>query len=147
MAGRCRSWSRVIPGPRQARSPESIATVVLILHRQGQFHVSWLWIPAQAALGRNDERRAHDSIFTYSKSPGLLSMPTLGGAIHEANLPASLSGSIRLAIKSPSSVEGSHSLFRLPHVASSISTPSGVACTSLNSPIWRWKATFGSVSL
>jgi hypothetical protein len=27
--------------------------------------------------------------FTYSKSPGLLSMPTRGGAIHGANFPGS----------------------------------------------------------
>src|SRR5436190_16319969 len=72
--------------------------------------------PALAALGRNDQGRAHDSIFTYSKSPGLLSMPTLGGAIHEANWPGSLSGFIRLAMKSPSAVDGSHSPLRFCHV-------------------------------
>jgi NAD(P)-dependent dehydrogenase (short-subunit alcohol dehydrogenase family) len=87
------------------------------------------------------------SIFTYSKSPGLLSMPTLGGAIQGANLPGSVTGFISEAMKSPSSVDGSHSPLRLFQVASSISTPSGVAWMSLNSPIWRWKATFGSVSL
>src|SRR5256885_16633721 len=91
--------------------------------------------------------QTHVSIFTYSKSPGLLSMPTFGGAIHEANLPASVTGSIRLAMKAPSSVDGSHSPLRFAHVASSISTPSGVACTSLNSPIARWNATFGKASL
>jgi hypothetical protein len=30
---------------------------------------------------------AHVTIFTYSKSPGFLSMPTLGGEIHGANAP------------------------------------------------------------
>src|SRR5229473_7315185 len=89
----------------------------------------------------------HVSIFTYSKSPGLLSMPTLGGEIHGANWPISVTGVISEAMKSPSSAEGSHSPFRLLQVASSISTPSGVAWISLNSPIWRWNATFGSVSL
>src|SRR4051812_8256608 len=119
--------------------------IVSILH--GQFQVLGLWSPALASLGRNDQQGDHVSIFTYSKSPGLLSIPTLGGEIHGANFPGSFTGSIRLAMKSPSSTDGSHSLLRLPHVASSISTPSGVACTSLNSPIWRWNATFGSVSL
>ena len=56
-------------------------------------------------------------------------------------------GVISDAMKSPSSADGSQSFFRLFQVASSISTPSGVAWISLNSPIARWKATFGSVSL
>ena len=86
------------------------------------------------------------SIFTYSKSPGLLSIPTLGGEIHEANSPISVTGSISEAMKSPSAAEGSHSPLRLLQVASSISRPSGVALISLNSPIWRWNATFGSSS-
>src|ERR1700742_946622 len=89
----------------------------------------------------------HVSIFTYSKSPGLLSMPTLGGEIQEAKLPASVTGVISEAMKSPSADEGSHSPLRLFQVASSISTPSGVAWISLNSPIWRWKATLGRLSL
>ena len=93
------------------------------------------------------EASAHVSIFTYSKSPGLLSMPTLGGEIQTANWPVSVTGFISEAMKSPSSVDGSQSPLRLFQVASSISTPSGVAWTSLNSPIWRWNATFGSVSL
>src|ERR1044072_3879862 len=59
----------------------------------------------------------YDSIFTYSKSPGLLSMPTFGGELHAPNLPGSVSDFIRLAMKSPSSVEGSHSLLRLLQVA------------------------------
>src|SRR5204863_8593945 len=90
---------------------------------------------------------AQVSIFTYSKSPGLLSMPTLGGEIQGAYSPGSVTGVISEATKSPSSAEGSHSLLRLFQVASSISTPSGVARMSLNSPIWRWNATLGSVSL
>ena len=39
------------------------------------------------------------AIFTYSKSPGLLSMPTLGGAIQPANLPGSLTDVISAAMK------------------------------------------------
>jgi len=38
------------------------------------------------------------SIFTYSKSPGRLSMPTLGGAIHDANSPTSVTGCISEAM-------------------------------------------------
>src|ERR1700761_6111142 len=97
---------------------------------------------------RRDDNEPHVSIFTYSKSPGLLSMPTLGGEIHEANSPVAVTGTISEAMKSPSSDDGSHSALRLFQVASSINRPlSGVAWISLNSPIWRWKATFGSVSL
>ena len=54
---------------------------------------------------------------TYSKSPGRLSMPTLGGAIHEANWPGSLTGFISEAMKSPSATDGSHLSFSLPQVA------------------------------
>src|SRR4249920_853144 len=90
---------------------------------------------------------SHVSIFTYSKSPGLLSMPTLGGEIQDTYWPVSVTDVISEAMKSPSSVDGSHSLLRLFQVASSISTPSGVAWMSLNSPIARWNATFGSASL
>src|SRR5690349_8979475 len=46
------------------------------------------------------------AIFTYSKSPGLLSMPTRGGAIQLANLPGSVTDVIRLLMNSPSSVDG-----------------------------------------
>ena len=46
---------------------------------------------------------------TYSKSPGLLSMPTLGGAIHGANFPISYCGVISEAMKSPSAAVGSQS--------------------------------------
>ena len=42
---------------------------------------------ATALFGRI--RLHHAAIFTYSKSPGLLSMPTFGGAIQPANLPGS----------------------------------------------------------
>src|ERR1700716_1733767 len=97
----------------------------------------------QAGRGEED----HVSIFTYSKSPGLLSMPTLGGEIQLANSPVSVTGIISEEIKSPSSDEGSQSVLRLFQLASSISTPSGVAWMSLNSPIWRWNATLGKVSL
>src|SRR4029450_4006882 len=37
------------------------------------------------------------TIFTYSKSPGLLSMPTFGGAIQPANFAGSVSGLIRVS--------------------------------------------------
>src|SRR5947208_15772962 len=46
--------------------------------------------------------------FTYSKSPGLLSMPTRGGAIQLANLPGSTTCFIMLWMKSPYCVDGSH---------------------------------------
>src|SRR5262249_55092611 len=94
---------------------------------------------------RGDDHNHHVSIFTYSKSPGLLSMPTFGADIHEANWPASVTGCISEAMNSPSAVEGTHSPLRLFQVASSIRMPSGVACTSLNSPTARWKAVLGSV--
>ena len=42
-------------------------------------------------------------IFTYSKSPGLLSMPAFGGAIQDSNLPGSVCAAISEAMKSPSS--------------------------------------------
>src|SRR3972149_1947302 len=60
---------------------------------------------AVSARHQADQR----SIFTYSKSPGLLSIPILGGAIQPANLPATDSGFISSLMKSPSSCEGSHS--------------------------------------
>src|SRR5438445_11777925 len=92
---------------------------------------------------------AHDgshqaASFTYSKSPGLLSMPTRGGAIQLANLPGSTTCFIKLWMKSPSCVDGSHlSCCAFQVVASTIS-PVCDALMSLNSPIWRWKATCGS---
>src|SRR6185437_5112806 len=66
-------------------------------------------------------------IFTYSKSPALLSMPTLGGAIQEANLPGSQHGCIRLWMKSPSAFDGSHCSFLAVHAASLRASPSGEA--------------------
>src|SRR6266576_6626662 len=107
-------------GARAKRaSPESITTIGIM--DSG---------PAPSGASRNDDFllvNPHVSIFTYSKSPGLLSIPTLGGEIQEANSPTSVTGIISEAMKSPSSVDGSHSPFRLFQVASSISTPSGVA--------------------
>src|SRR5262245_15257259 len=85
--------------------------------------------------------------FTYSKSPGLLSMPALGGAIQDANLPRSQQASIKLAMKSPSTFDGSHWSLRLAHSASVSTSPSGEALTLPNSPMPRWKATCGSLSL
>src|SRR5262245_37318634 len=64
--------------------------------------------------GRLWQHRLHTQpwwIFTYSKSPALLSMPTLGEAIQVANLPRSQQGCIRLPMKSPSSLEGTHASF------------------------------------
>src|SRR5215471_10105584 len=55
---------------------------------------------------------AYCSIFTYSKSPGLLSIPTFGGAIQPANLPGSLTDVISDAMNSPSSLDGSQSPLR-----------------------------------
>ncbi len=57
------------------------------------------------------------AILTYSKSPGRLSMPTLGGAIHEANWPGSLTGFISEAMNSPSAMDGSHLSFCLAQAA------------------------------
>ena len=51
-----------------------------------------------------DTRQA--AIFTYSNSPGLLSMPTFGAAIQLANFPGSLTGVISDETKSPSSADG-----------------------------------------
>jgi hypothetical protein len=48
------------------------------------------------------------AIFTYSKPPGLLSMPIRGGAIQLANLPGSTTCFIRLPMNAPSSLDGSH---------------------------------------
>src|SRR6185312_2766049 len=54
--------------------------------------------PLQCAIahkaGDDSSERPHVSIFTYSKSPGLLSMPTLGAEIQEANWPGSVTGVI-----------------------------------------------------
>src|ERR1041384_6657631 len=85
------------------------------------------------------------AIFTYSKSPGRLSMPPLGGAIHDANLPGSDTGCISEVMKSPSLADGSQLSFCFCQAASSISSPEGVACTSLNSPMSRWNATCGKI--
>ena len=52
-------------------------------------------------------------------------MPTFGGEIQLAYSPASVTGFIREAMKSPSWVDGSQSLLRAFQVASSIRTPSG----------------------
>src|SRR5882672_6664377 len=53
--------------------------------------------------------------FTYSKSPGLLSMPAGGGAIHEAKAPGSVTGRIRLATKASSAADGRNSWRRRCH--------------------------------
>ena len=67
------------------------------------------------------------STFTYSKSPGLLSIPTRGGAIQDANLPRSQHGAISPAIKSPSSFDGSHWSFCFAQSFSRRSSPAGEA--------------------
>src|SRR5580704_17153181 len=74
-------------------------------------------------------------------------MPTRGGAIQLANWPGSTTRCIRLPMKSPSSLDGSHWLESRVQVASSTSLPAGETFTSLNSPISRWKPTCGSSSL
>src|ERR1700761_4091442 len=66
----------------------------------------------------------HASIFTYSKSPGLLSMPRVGGAIHEANAPGSCTGFIRLSTKTLSPFVGNISSSRAAHCSSPSSLPS-----------------------
>src|SRR5581483_5671582 len=72
---------------RRARNPDA-----------NSVFVSGFRVRAFGAPGNNRVRAYACSIFTYSNSPGLLSMPTLGGAIHEANLPASYCGFIRLSM-------------------------------------------------
>jgi hypothetical protein len=52
---------------------------------------------------------------TYSKSPGLLSMPTFGGAIQLAYLPGFTSGFISDWMKSPSAWVGSQFVAALVH--------------------------------
>src|ERR1700747_3266350 len=74
---------------------------------------------------RGDDHSHHVSIFTYSKSPGLLSIPILGAKIQEASGPRSVTVVIKDAMNSPSEVEGTHSPLRLVQVASSIRMPSG----------------------
>src|SRR5262245_4630070 len=63
-------------------------------------------------MEQSDALRFYAAIRTYSKSPGLLSMPIFGGAIQLANCPASYCGRISDAMKSPSAREGSHSSLR-----------------------------------
>ena len=62
----------------------------------------------RAALRPGHEDRSYAAIFTYSNSPGLLSMPTFGGAIQPANLPGSVTGFISASMKSPSAFDGKH---------------------------------------
>ena len=57
---------------------------------------------------RGRDKTIYAAIFTYSKSPGLLSMPTFGGEIQPANLPGSITGFISASMKSPSAFDGSH---------------------------------------
>src|ERR1700678_3879911 len=61
-----------------------------------------------AGATRAGVRQHHAATITYSKSPGLLSIPTLGGAIQLANVPGSLTGFISSVMKSPSALDGSH---------------------------------------
>src|SRR5919198_764093 len=90
-------------------------------------------------------RAPHHVIFTYSKSPGLLSIPTFGGAIQPANLPGSYCGVIRLSMNSRSESDGRNSGFRFSHSASLRTLPSTSALMLENSPMWRWKPTCGSL--
>ena len=56
----------------------------------------------RAAMRGHDDAtqtiRRYAAIFTYSKSPGLLSMPMRGGAIQFANWPGSMTLCIRLTM-------------------------------------------------
>src|SRR5262245_28699349 len=88
--------------------------------------------------------RDHAS-FTYSKSPGLLSMPTFGGAIQLANLPGSNSGCISPWMNCRSASEGRNSLRRFCHSCSVRTLPAGSVLMLANSPICRWNATCGSL--
>src|SRR5439155_22710373 len=49
----------------------------------------------------NQTAPRHAASLTYSKSPGLLSMPTRGGAIQPANRAGSYTGFMSEAMKSP----------------------------------------------
>src|SRR3954447_13461920 len=117
------------------------AAFFMPLRRAGTVTGAGVWYdPGSAAhhcVLRCARETRHAAIFTYSNSPGLLSMPTFGGDIQLANLPGSLSGTISEETKSPSSAEGRYSFFTLAHSASERMMPFGVALTSRNSPIWR----------
>src|SRR5262249_665043 len=51
-----------------------------------------------AMTAENDMKTEGQAIFTYSKSPGLLSMASFGGEIQPANCPGSYCGCIRLSM-------------------------------------------------
>ena len=67
---------------------------------------SHLTILATLSHKGRGKQASYAAIFTYSKSPGLLSIPTFGAAIQLAYLPGSLTGSINEAMKSPSDADG-----------------------------------------
>ena len=132
----------LVDGWRAARRRSNRAAALCPRGGESIHFEAWLrrfrWV-----LSRRWPRR-YAAIFTYSKSPGLLSMPTRGGAIQLANLPGSVTGCISAAMKSPSSFDGSHLLLRPVPRRLVDNRPLGDAFTSLNSPIWRWNATCGS---
>ena len=82
--------------------------------------------------------------FTYSKSPGLLSMPTFGGAIHEAYWPGSKQGFISDWMKSPSALLGSQSRAFASYSAPETSLPSGPNGLPAKTPILRLNPSCGS---
>src|SRR5262249_35608457 len=87
--------------------------------------------PCGGGVGRGRDQ----AIFTYSNSPGLLSMPTLGGAIQPANLPGSYCGCIRLSMEARASAEGRKESRRCAQSASERTLPSASAWMSENSPM------------
>ena len=82
-------------------APDADLGVDQVLFFERCVHGRFLHLSPRAGRGKS-----YAAIFTYSNSPGLLSMPTLGGAIQLANLPGSLTGVISDAMKSPTAIEG-----------------------------------------
>src|SRR5262249_22219183 len=100
-----------------SRQAENALASNVVTARCAHLRLEWHPVEVQRVIAvRNSMQdqlvsHLHDQawlILTYSKSPGLLSMPTLGAAIQGANLPGSQQGCMRLSMKSPSALEGSH---------------------------------------
>ena len=77
--------------------------------------------------------------FTYSKSPGLLSMPTLGGAIQPAYLPGSIAGLHQRLDEIAIRLGGQPFVLALASQSSAaeMMLPSGSTAIGENTPIWR----------
>src|SRR5712671_652020 len=75
----------------------------------------------------------YSASFTYSKLPGWPSMPACGGAIHDAKLPGSVTGRIRLSMNRLSAVVGKYWSRRRCHSSWLSKLPSGSAWIVANS--------------